>query len=827
MTSSSRLTRFSTPPLAFWLFAVALFTTAIAVSGAYLLIDRQLKRDARRDVQEVMRMNAAALRDALDQGMAQHFDQVKVLAELDQVARGRTPQEVQRALDSYQSKFPQYAWLGLADAQGKVFAASGGLLQGVSVSQRDWFQAGMRAPFVGDVHPAKLLATLLPSQEEPWRFVDFAVPVERDGRFIGVLGVHMSWGWAASLKQMLAEQLLQPDTQILVLDGESKVLLGPQDLEGSQVDLHSLNLQADHITTVVETRGHGSYGGLGWKVLLRQPEVVAMAGYRSARNQKALSALALCLLLTPWLFWVARRLARPLNQLTDWMEAGAEIPPNWWAPYREAEVFGKAFSDWREQQAHHTRELAALAVQLEHRVAERTAELADAHQLVDASNARLSAILEHSTDAFVAMDAKGVVTDWNSAAEQLFGYRREVAVGQALSTLIIPPGRRSGHDGGMEHFERTGTGPVLGRRLELNVQHQDGSLLPVEISVSAFKGRTGFVAFGFLRDIRERRAAQAQVAASQRQLRAITDNLPMMISYIDAQERMQFTNQQFEVWTGIPVASALGRPLRDVIGEPMYLQRQQHLAKALGGERVEFEVESVALGTKRWLTTVYVPDVAAGGVVSGVYTLTTDVTALRDAERRMAELAMHDPLTGLPNRRNFTLHLPQVLARSRRNVAATALLFLDVDHFKSVNDRHGHAAGDLVLQAFAHRLRESVRQTDFVARLAGDEFVVVLEGLSGPAEVDLIAGKLVRAVHAAVRLDDASVVVPSASIGAAYAPSGAHLDPEDYLAAADAALYATKARGRNGFTVVDAVDTAGSPGVFQPPSTDALTSACL
>jgi diguanylate cyclase (GGDEF)-like protein/PAS domain S-box-containing protein len=800
------------PTLAFWLFLMALVACVLTVGTAFLAIDGLFKHHERLDAQELLRTNAAALRDALDEGMEQHFQQVKVLAELDQVAQTRSTDEMRRALDSYRAKFPQYAWLGVVAPDGMVLASSQGLLQGLNVAKRDWFQAGLTAPSVGDVHQAMLLAKLLPQQAEPWRFVDFSVPVVRDGQTVAVLGAHLSWTWAGALKSMLAERLAQSETEVLVLGSKGEVLLGPKALEGKPFDLAAEQANPDVVVSVYESRGHGDFKGLGWRVVIRQPEQVAMSGYRSMRIRTGIAAIAVCVLVAPGLWLVARRLSRPLHELTRWLDSPNNQPLNWSAPYREARILGDALRDFRFRQQSYTDQLRGLAEQLETRVTERTAELAEAKDRLEASRTRLAAILEHSPDGFIAMDGRGLVTDWNSAAEQMFGFGREEAKGRLLSELIVPPDRRAGHDGGMVAFGRTGEGSVVGQCVEVTAQHRDGSPVPIELSVGAIKHPDGYVAFGFLRDIRERRAAQAELAASQRQMRAVTDNLPMMISYIDSQRRLQFTNLQFEHWTGVKISDALGRPLQEVIGEQLYAQRREQLTRALAGERVEFEVRSTAIGTDRWLQTVYVPDVDANGVVNGVYALTTDVTPLRQAERQMAELAMNDTLTGLPNRRSFNQHLPQALARAARTGAATALLFLDVDHFKAINDTHGHAAGDEVLQVFARRIAGAIRASDMAARFAGDEFVVVLESVKSRRDVELVAEKLTAVAREPVRLQTGALLRTSTSIGAVHADAELGLTPEQLLAAADQALYKTKQNGRDGFTVVS---------VSEPPNAKA------
>lgn len=326
--------------------------------------------------------------------------------------------------------------------------------------------------------------------------------------------------------------------------------------------------------------------------------------------------------------------------------------------------------------------------------------------------------------------------------------------------------------------------------------HYQAHLIP---QTSASGEVTGFYAMSF--DVTALRRAQLQLERSESQLRAIADNLPVMISYIDKDQQLRFVNRTFEQWTGIPIAKALNRPLVDVIGPELYEQRSKSLNEALTGKRIEFEVSSDALGMRRVLHTLYIPDMASVGEVLGVYTLTTDVTAVRESERKLAELALNDPLTGLANRRCFEDMLTESLSRARRAGTGIALMFLDVDQFKAINDTYGHAAGDAVLIEFSQRLTGSVRSTDSVARLAGDEFVVILDSVRNSDEARRVAEKVLAHIRKPMQLSTVVLNVTT-SIGVAYLSASSLSTPSELLALADEALYAAKMKGRDTLHVV-------------------------
>lgn len=186
-----------------------------------------------------------------------------------------------------------------------------------------------------------------------------------------------------------------------------------------------------------------------------------------------------------------------------------------------------------------------------------------------------------------------------------------------------------------------------------------------------------------------------------------------------------------------------------------------------------------------------------------------DVTEEERARRRLAHLAFHDPLTELPNRALFYDRLGQALARAKRGGERFGLLVLDLDGFKAVNDLHGHEAGDALLIAVGRRLRLSVRESDTVARMGGDEFVVLLRDLRDDAAASAVAEKVLAALAGTFVLGSRECRV-GASIGICLGPEDGD-DMETLLGRADAAMYESKARGKNRFTRYEPAQAPAEP----------------
>lgn len=175
------------------------------------------------------------------------------------------------------------------------------------------------------------------------------------------------------------------------------------------------------------------------------------------------------------------------------------------------------------------------------------------------------------------------------------------------------------------------------------------------------------------------------------------------------------------------------------------------------------------------------------------------VATLEENHQAMMHIAHHDALTGLPNRLTFFSNLDEAIAQARQHERKLAVLFVDLDRFKAVNDEHGHKTGDAMLQEVAHRLRHGVRSSDTAARLAGDEFVVLLNPIYNADEACLVAEKLLRRLNPHLKMENLSLSI-EASIGISIFPD--HGDtPQALLESADAAMYVSKNAGRNVYSV--------------------------
>ncbi|MGK5029695.1 diguanylate cyclase domain-containing protein [Janthinobacterium sp. MDT1-19] len=304
--------------------------------------------------------------------------------------------------------------------------------------------------------------------------------------------------------------------------------------------------------------------------------------------------------------------------------------------------------------------------------------------------------------------------------------------------------------------------------------------------------------------VAEREIAEAQTRDSERRLKLLTDHVPVVIVYIDREHRYQFINATFEKWFGRSRKESMMQSIRDVLGEEAYQLREEYLQRAFAGEEVEYEftIDGERESGQRAFQTSYVPDVGESGTVEGVYGLIHEITKTKAEHTALQFAAATDTLTGIANRRHFDEQMAQSMQRTRAARAPMALAYLDIDRFKAINDSLGHHAGDEVLKEFAARLVRSVRASDLVARLAGDEFVIILEGVNSAAEVRQIGAKIIDAIRLPFDLSSGPLPVTT-SIGIAIFREGT-LTPAQLLDLADQALYAAKRQGRDGVALLEA-----------------------
>ncbi|MBC8023944.1 MAG: EAL domain-containing protein, partial [Burkholderiales bacterium] len=289
---------------------------------------------------------------------------------------------------------------------------------------------------------------------------------------------------------------------------------------------------------------------------------------------------------------------------------------------------------------------------------------------------------------------------------------------------------------------------------------------------------------------------QQTLRESEAQLRHLIESAPLPLLIVRAgDQRILYANERALQQFALNVDSVQGRALAEFHVDDKI---RSELPEALSRHGVvrDYEVHLRDMNGRQFWLLLSAQPIRYAGVV-GLLVALADIDDRKRMQEDMRRKAMHDPLTGLPNRAMFMESLDRAVRKARRREGRFSVFFLDLDHFKEVNDSLGHAAGDKLLQAVAERLASAVRQSDLVARLAGDEFVVLVEDHRGPEEVMIVAQKVVGFLQRPVLIELREVRI-SGSVGIASYPEDGD-DVESLVKNADAAMYQAKERGRNNF----------------------------
>jgi diguanylate cyclase (GGDEF)-like protein/PAS domain S-box-containing protein len=415
-------------------------------------------------------------------------------------------------------------------------------------------------------------------------------------------------------------------------------------------------------------------------------------------------------------------------------------------------------------------------------------------QALQNSESYLRAIFNATPDAMLISDEQGIITMVNQQAERLLGYPIDELVGLSIEVLV--PGRyRTNHQGLRAQFASAAVARPMGAGRTVQAQRKDGSFFDADISVSPIKTNQGLFFASALRDVTLRKQADAHLRIAAI---AFESNEPMVIT--DANNIILQVNQAFTKSTGYTKEEAVGRKINLLKsgrhGEAFYKAMWETIERTGTWQGEIWDRRKNGEIYPKWLIISVVK--GDDGTVTHYVGTHIDITERKAAEEQIKQLAFYDPLTQLPNRRLLQERLKHGIDVERRDGKQLALLMLDLDRFKSVNDSMGHLAGDELLQQVAERITNRLREVDMVARLGGDEFIVLLEDIAHPEDAARVAEDIIADLSKPFCMDQGEDIQISASIGISLYPQHGG-SPQLLMDHADAALYQAKDAGRGCF----------------------------
>lgn len=412
------------------------------------------------------------------------------------------------------------------------------------------------------------------------------------------------------------------------------------------------------------------------------------------------------------------------------------------------------------------------------------------------SEGRFRAVAENAYDVIWTMDANGRFTYVSPSVERLRGYTPEEVMAQSLAQFLSPDSLAHVADD-MAHLLRTGE--LLKHHWELEQPCKDGSTVWTDLILSPLKEENGRLTgiLGITRDITAERRLRQELQTRGVAIDAAAEG----IIITDTRGVIEYANPAFCEMSGYTLEEVIGERAAKlksgVHGLDFYRQLWDTITagKPWRGEVVNRRKDGMLY--HELLTIAPVMD-EAGRVVRYV-AVKHDITERKRIEQRLEHLAHFDLLTDLPNRTLFFDRLQQAFYRAQRYREGVAVLMLDLDGFKAVNDDLGHQAGDLLLAAFARRLKQAMRQSDTAARMGGDEFTVLLHGVADAADAVAAADKVLMALAEPFDILGRPCTI-GASIGVALCTPG-YVSADTLLQAADAAMYEAKRAGKNRWVV--------------------------
>ncbi|MGM0453124.1 MAG: sensor domain-containing protein [Thermodesulfobacteriota bacterium] len=405
----------------------------------------------------------------------------------------------------------------------------------------------------------------------------------------------------------------------------------------------------------------------------------------------------------------------------------------------------------------------------------------------EADKARLAAIVESTQVAIISKSLSGIILSWNQGAEKMYGYTAAEAIGRPY-TFLVPGGQT---DIFPELFQTIARGITLETPTETQLLHKDGHLLHVFLALSPIKDDQGDITSisTIAYDISARKRAEAKLKEANDKLYSTLNSITDGYFKLGPTWEFMEMNPAAEKIFG-PIDNLIGKNCwqryPEAVGSPFYL----HLHQAVEtGHPQHFETRAIVSG--KW------HEIHAYPRKTCLEIYFRDISDRKRFEEEIKHLAYHDLLTGLPNKTLLIDIFNIEAAHARRSNTKIGILFLDLDGFKDINDRFGHAAGDRMLKEVASRLKRRMRGADIVARVGGDEFTILLPNIGNTNGITTIARKIIQDLHRPYAIYGQDLHVTT-SIGISVFPDDS-TDIETLCRYADIAMYHAKQKGRNNY----------------------------
>ena len=435
-------------------------------------------------------------------------------------------------------------------------------------------------------------------------------------------------------------------------------------------------------------------------------------------------------------------------------------------------------------------------------------ERVEGRRRVREAESRLRALYDSVTEGLISINATGVILSINPAGATMFAYEAEELIGQNIK-ILMPEPDRSNHDGHLAGYKSGGEARILGLGRELQGLAKSGRTFPIEVTLSKTLDESLPLFLGQVRDITQRKQSEvetqrlnAELAEQHELLRITLQSIGDGVITADREGHVTWLNPVAERMTGWKTADAIGRPMDQVfhiLHERTRERAESPVAACLARQEIgrlpKFTLLISRNGEEFGIEDSVAPIASDSGELLGVVLVFHDVTEQRRLSGEMSHRATHDAVTGLINRSEFEARLHRLLQSARADGTDNALLYLDLDQFKIINDTCGHAVGDQLLLQVSKLLSSLVRASDTVARLGGDEFAILLSRCPA-TQAHILAQRICERMDDFRFIHDEKPFRIGVSIGLVPV-DGRWANAASIMQAADTSCYAAKEAGRN------------------------------
>jgi len=481
----------------------------------------------------------------------------------------------------------------------------------------------------------------------------------------------------------------------------------------------------------------------------------------------------------------------------------------------ELDKLVNAFNEMKEELQGKYKQVEEFNLKLEQKVQQRTETLNKTYQQLEKQNQALhksqikylkqSQLVEQISDSVISTDLEGYILTWNSGSERLLGYQANEIIGQHITKIYLQEDFESLEEN-IKILKKNGI-----HHTTIRLLNKSSQIIDADLSLSLLRDEKANIVgmIGYSQDISQRIKAEKALEESNYNLQQyldVIDKINIGLFVVDDDYHVRYMNNTMIKWFGnqkgkicYSAVAKLDTPCPYCKLKNVILDNKKVIYEPETSDGQSFDIVATSIknadGTRSKME-----------VIRNVTDKKNAQKDLLQQKEKLAHQAHHDTLTGLPNRLLFNDRLTRSIEKSKRNNSKVALLFIDLDHFKEINDSLGHEVGDDVLKHISQRLNQLIRKEDTLARLGGDEFTIILEDLTQGQNATLLAQKIINTLSKPINLENNRLYV-SSSIGISLYPEDGD-NPQNLLKYADSAMYRAKDEGRNNFQFYSAEMTA-------------------